>query len=74
MDTTSFKNVQNGLIWRVFENLKLAVKWCYQPDISILIEPKIVENAQIEKTFMRHFFKQFFTSGRKVQFGKSFDP
>ena len=44
------------------------------PESSTLIEQKIVENAQIEKTFMRHFFKQFSTSGRKVQFGKSFDP
>ena len=25
-----FKNAQNGPFWRVFENLKLAVKQCYQ--------------------------------------------
>ena len=24
------KNAKNGPIWRVFENLKLAVKQCYQ--------------------------------------------
>ena len=24
------KNAKNGTIWRVFENLKLAVKQCYQ--------------------------------------------
>ena len=24
------KNVKNGQFWRVFENLKLAVKQCYQ--------------------------------------------
>ena len=24
------KNAQNGQFWRVFENLKLAVKQCYQ--------------------------------------------
>ena len=24
------KNAKNGLFWRVFENLKLAVKQCYQ--------------------------------------------
>ena len=25
-----FKNAKNGPFWRVFENLKLAVKQCYQ--------------------------------------------
>ena len=25
-----FKNAKNGPIWRVFENLKLTVKQCYQ--------------------------------------------
>ena len=25
-----FKNAQNGSFWRVFENLKFAVKQCYQ--------------------------------------------
>ena len=24
------KNAKNGVFWRVFENLKLAVKQCYQ--------------------------------------------
>ena len=26
------KNAKNGSFWRVFENLKLAVKQCYQTD------------------------------------------
>ena len=26
------KNAQNGQLWPVFENLKLAVKQCYQTD------------------------------------------
>ena len=26
------KNAKNGPFWRVFENLKLAVKQCYQTD------------------------------------------
>ena len=26
------KNAKNGPIWRVFENLKFAVKQCYQTD------------------------------------------
>ena len=26
------KNAKNGTFWRVFENLKLAVKQCYQTD------------------------------------------
>ena len=55
------KNTKNGQFWRVFENLKLAVKQCYQtfrnpdsggqtvlPDRSLLIGKKLVENAKIE--------------------------
>ena len=30
MDKSSLKNAKNGQFWRVFENLKLAVKQCYQ--------------------------------------------
>ena len=37
------KNAKNGSFWRVFENLKLAVKQCYQTG------QKMVENAKIEK-------------------------
>ena len=40
------KNAKNGPFWRVFENLKLAVKQCYQ---SVLIGQKLVENAKIQK-------------------------
>ena len=29
---TLIKNAKNGPFWRVFENLKLAVKQCYQTD------------------------------------------
>ena len=48
------KNAKSGPIWRVFENLKLAVIPCYQT----LIEQKILEKAQIEKficDILRHF-------------------
>ena len=37
-----------GPFWRVFENLKLAVKQCYQT-MSVLIGQKLVENAKIKK-------------------------
>ena len=40
------KNAKNGPFWRVFENLKLAVKQRYQTG------QKLVENAKIH---MRHF-------------------
>ena len=36
------ENAKNGPFWRIFENLKLAVKQCYQ------IGQKLVENAKIE--------------------------
>ena len=50
------KNAKNDPFWRVFENLKLAVKQCYQTlDRSDLIGQKLVENAEIEKIQMRHF-------------------
>ena len=42
-----FKNAQNGSFWRVFENLKLAGKQCYQT--------ALVENAKNRKIQMRHF-------------------
>ena len=35
---------QNGQFWRAFENLKLAVKQCYQ---TFLIGQKWVEKAKI---------------------------
>ena len=41
---------KNGPFWRVFENLKLAVKQCYQTlDRSVLVGQKLVENAKIQK-------------------------
>ena len=40
------KNAKNGPFWRVFENLKLAVKQ------SVLIGQKLVKDAKIQ---MRHF-------------------
>ena len=43
------KNAKNGLFWRFFENLKLAVKQCYQTG------QKLVENAKIGKFPLRHF-------------------
>ena len=45
------KNPKNGPFWRDFENLKLAVKQCYQKR-SDLVRQKLVENAKIQ---MRHF-------------------
>ena len=45
------KNAKNGPFWRVFKNLKLAVKQCYQTG-QFLIGQKLVENAKIK---MRHF-------------------
>ena len=42
------KNAKNGPVWRVFENLKLAVKQCYQTG-QFFIGQKLVENAKIEK-------------------------
>ena len=39
------KNAKNGPFWRVFENLKLAVKQYYQS----LIGQKLVKNAKILK-------------------------
>ena len=42
------KNAKNGPLWRVFENLKLAVKQRYQTG-PVLIGQKLVENAKIQK-------------------------
>ena len=41
------KNAKNSQYWRVYENLKFAVKQCYQT--------KLVENAKIGKFKIRHF-------------------
>ena len=38
------KRSKNGRFWRVFENLRLAVKQCYQT--IILKVQKLVENAK----------------------------
>ena len=43
------KNAKNDPFWRVFENLKLAVKQCYQTDRSVLMGQKLMENAKIQK-------------------------
>ena len=42
------KNAKNGPFWRVFENLKLAVKQCYQTS-QFLIGQKLAENAKIQE-------------------------
>ena len=47
------KNAKNGAFWRVFENLKLAVKQSYQT-CQFLIGQKLVEMAK-----MRHFEEYF---------------
>ena len=47
------KNAKNGPFWRVFENLKLAVKQSYQT-CQFLIGQKLVEMAK-----MRHFEEYF---------------
>ena len=49
------KTAENGRVWRVFENLKLSVKQCYQTGHLILDE-----NAKIEK-ILADFF------GAKIQ-------
>ena len=53
MLTFHFKNAKNVPFWRVFENLQLAVKQCYQK-MSILIRQKLMENATY-LVQMRHF-------------------
>ena len=40
------KNDKNGPFWRVFENLKLAVKQCYQTG-QFQLNKKLMKNAQI---------------------------
>ena len=47
--TKVYQKCPNGPFWRVFENLKLAVKQL--PDRSFLIGQKLVENAKIKKKF-----------------------
>ena len=46
---TFIEKCHNGHFWRVFENLKLAVKQCYQTG------QKMVEIAKVKKFQMRHF-------------------
>ena len=47
------KKAKNGPFWRVFENLKLAVKQCYrQVNFN---RTKIGEKCQTSKIEMRHF-------------------
>ena len=46
------KNAKNGPFWRVFENLKLEVKQCYQIGNN---RTKIGRNVIIQKIQMRHF-------------------
>ena len=53
------KNAKNDPFWRVFENLKLAVKQCYQID-QVFIGQKLVENAKI-KTFKCDILSDFQT-------------
>ena len=48
------KNAKNGPFWRVFENLKIAVKQCYQTD-HLKKGQKLAENA-INNQF-GHFLK-----------------
>ena len=48
------KNAKNGPFWRVF----LKPEACGQtvlPDRSVLLGQKLVENAKLPKTQMRHF-------------------
>ena len=45
------KNAKNGPFWRVFENLKLAVKQCYQTS-HFLKGQKLEEKAKIQ---IQHF-------------------
>ena len=42
------QNAKNSPLWRVFENLKLAVKQCYQTG-QFFMGQKLAENAKIEK-------------------------
>ena len=43
------KNAQNGPFWRVFENLKLAVKQCYQTG-KFLRGQKLVEMPKLKNS------------------------
>ena len=40
------KIAKNGPFWQVFENLKLAVKQCYQTSHFFIVQ-KLVKNAKI---------------------------
>jgi len=42
------QNPQNGPFWRVFENLKFAVKQCYQTG-QVSKGQKLVKNAKMPK-------------------------
>ena len=53
------KNAKNGPIWRVFENLKLAIEQCYQTG-HFLLGQKLVENTKI-KEFKCDIFSNFHT-------------
>ena len=64
------KNAKNGPFWRLFENMKLAVKQCYQTG-QLLIGQKLVENAKIQK-FKCDILSDFQTMWkRKKPFEKS---
>ena len=56
------KNAKNGPFWRVFQNLKLAVKQCYQTG-QFLIGQKLVENAKIQYALFYcqiHYYARLF--------------
>ena len=48
-----FKNAQNGSFWRVFENLKLAGKQCYQTG-QFQLSKNLVENRAVSQ-FLKCF-------------------
>ena len=52
------ENAKKGQFGRVFENLKLSVKQCYQTYRSLLIGQKLVENTTKERKFF------YFPQGR----------
>ena len=55
------KNAKNGQFWRVFENLKLAVKQCYQTG------QKLVENAKKLKKYKWDILGDFQTLCTRVK-------
>ena len=44
------KLIKNGQFWRVFENLKLSVKQCYQTSQFKYLGQKLMENTKAKNS------------------------